>query len=56
MKRESIFKTSRRGWLGQIPQGAEYIQDVNERAKRMKAVLRDPDQPVDKRQCRLPGF
>lgn len=55
MKRE-IFKTPRRGWLGQAPQGAEYMQDVNKRAKRMKAALRDPDQPADSRQLWLPGI
>jgi len=55
MKRE-IFKTPRRGWLGQAPQGAEYMQDVNKRAKRMKAALRDPDQAADSRQQHLPGF
>jgi len=55
MKHE-IFKTHRRGWLGQAPQGAEYMQDVNKRAQRMKAALCDPDQPADNRQLRLPGF
>jgi len=54
--KKSIFKTPRRGWLGQTPQGAEYMQDVNKRAQRMKAALRDPDQPDDKWQSRLPGF
>lgn len=56
MKRQ-IFKTPRRGWLGQTPQGAEYMQDVNERARKMEAALRDPEQPADdKRQRLLPGF
>jgi len=51
-----IFKTPRRGWLGQAPQGAEYMQNVNKRAKRMKAALRDFEQTIDKKQLRLPGF
>jgi hypothetical protein len=51
-----IFKTPRRGLLGDRPMGADYMQEVNERAKKMKTALRDPDQPVDKRQSRLPGF
>ena len=54
--KKSIFKTSRRGWLGQVPQGAEYMQNVNDRVKRMKAACRDPEQSLDKRQQRLPGF
>jgi len=54
--KQPIFKTPRRGWLGQTPQGAEYMQDVNERTRKMKAALRDPEQPADKRQLRLPGL
>lgn len=54
--KQQIFTTPRRGWLGRTPKGAEYMQSANERAKRMKAALRDPDQPIDKRQQRLPGF
>jgi len=52
----SIFKTPRRGWLGDKPLGADYMLTVNERARRMKAAIRDQDQPADKRQQRLPGF
>lgn len=52
----SIFKKPRRGWLGQTPQGAEYMQDVNERARKMKASIRDPEQSTDKRQLFFPGF
>ena len=57
----NIFKTPRRGWLGHSPKGAEYMQDVNERAKRMEAAtaIRKNDQfsiAIDNRQQRLPGF
>ena len=52
----SIFKTPRRGWLGDKPLGADYMLAVNERARRMKAAVRDKDQPTDNRQPRLPGF
>ena len=52
----SIFKTSRRGWLGNKPLGADYMPAVNERARRMKAALREDKQPADTRQLRLPGF
>jgi hypothetical protein len=52
----SIFKTPRRGILGDKPMGAEYMRNVNERARRMKAACREQDQPTDKRQLRLPGF
>ncbi|MDD2467136.1 MAG: hypothetical protein PHI97_24365 [Desulfobulbus sp.] len=53
----SIFKTPRRGWLGNKPLGADYMPAVNELVRRLKAVLReDQGQPADKRQQRLPGF
>lgn len=38
--KSQIFKTARRGLLGSKPMGAEYMQDVNERAKRMRAAVR----------------
>lgn len=56
MKRESIFKTPRRGLMGSKPLGAEYMPEVNERARRMKAAIREEKQPTDDRQLRLPGF
>lgn len=54
----SIFKTPRRGFMGSKPLGAEYMPDVNERARRMKAAvaIREQGQPTDDRQLRLPGF
>jgi hypothetical protein len=52
----NIFKTSRRGLMGNKPLGAEYMPAVTERARRMKAAVRDQDQPADARQLRLPGF
>lgn len=42
--------------MGNKPLGADYMQDVIERARRMKAACRERDQPTDKRQLRLPGF
>jgi hypothetical protein len=52
----SIFKTPRRGWLGDKPLGADYMPAVNERARLLKAAVRFQDQPADNRQPRLPGF
>ena len=54
--KKPIFKTPRRGWLGKTPMGPDYMEDVNERARRMKVACRDADQPADNRQLRLPGF
>lgn len=51
-----IFKTPRRGLMGSKPLGAEYMHEVNERARRMKAALRETDRPADHRQLRLPDF
>ena len=56
MKRESIFKTPRRGLMGSKPLGAEYMPEVKERARRMKAATREEQQPADDRQMRLPGL
>ena len=59
MKRESIFTTPRRGLMGSKPLGAEYMPEVNERARRMKAAARDQEKlsmATDNRQMRLPGF
>jgi hypothetical protein len=52
----SIFTTPRRGLMGNKPLGSEYMLEVNERAWRMKAVIRKESQFIDKRQQRLPGF
>ena len=54
--KKPIFKTPRRGWMGKTPMGSDYMEEVNERARRMKAACRDIDQPADNRQRRLPGF
>lgn len=54
--KKPIFKTPRRGWLGKTPLGSDYMEEVNERARKMKAAYRDTDQPADNRQRRLPGF
>ncbi|MGE4403773.1 MAG: hypothetical protein AB7F61_19185 [Desulfobulbus sp.] len=54
-----IFTTPRRGLMGSKPLGAEYMPDVTERARRMKAAIRDQGElsmATDKRQQRLPGF
>ncbi len=51
-----IFTTPRRGLMGDKPLGAEYMPEVKERARRMKAATREQDQPTDKRQLCLPGF
>jgi hypothetical protein len=52
----SIFTTPRRGLMGSKPFGAEYMEAITERARRMKAATRKEKQPTDKRQQRLPGF
>ena len=54
--KKPIFKTPRRGCLGKTPLGSDYMEEVNERARRMKAACRDTDQPADNRQLRLPGL
>ncbi len=57
MKRESIFITPRRGLMGSKPLGAEYMPEVNERARRMKAAAREQEKfsmATDNRQLRLP--
>jgi len=56
MKTESIFTTPRHGLMGNISLGAEYMPEVKERTRRMKAAIREEKQPIDKRQHRLPGF
>lgn len=53
---ESIFITPRRGKMGSISLGAEYMPSVNERARRMKAAAREEKQLTDERQLFLPGF
>nr|WP_321467161.1 hypothetical protein [uncultured Desulfobulbus sp.] len=52
----SIFTTPRRGLMGKKPLGAEYMPEISERARRMRAAIREEKQPTDKRQQRLPGF
>jgi len=44
--------------MGSKPLGAEYMPDVNERARRMKAAvaIREQGKLIDNRQLRLPGF
>ena len=39
--KKQVFKTPRRGWLGNTPIGSDYMEEVNERARRMKAAIRD---------------
>jgi len=39
--KKQVFKTPRRGWLGNTPLGFDYMEEVNERARRMKAAIRD---------------
>ena len=55
MKRESIFKTPRRGLMGSKPLGVDYMPEVKERARRMKAATGKENQLTDDRQMRLPG-
>ena len=54
--RKPIFTTPRRGWLGKEPLGSDYMEQINERARRLKTACRDKDQHADNRQHRLPGF
>lgn len=58
MMKTSIFKTPRRGLMGNKPLGVEYMPDVNERARRMKAAaaIREQDKTTGNMQLRLPGF
>ena len=51
-----IFKTPRRGLMGSKPLGVDYMPEVKERARRMKAAVREEKQPADDRRLRLPGF
>lgn len=48
----SIFKTKRVGLMGTKPLGAEYMPEINERARRMKAAAKE--EAVDPRQLKLP--
>ena len=36
--------------------GSDYMEQIEERTRRLKTACRDKDQPADKRQQRLPGF
>ena len=50
-----IFLTPRRGLMGSKILGAEYMPEVKERARRMKAAAREEKKTTDDRQMRLPG-
>ena len=52
--KKQVFKTPRRGWLGNTPLGSDYMEEVNERARRMKAAIRDVLREEDSRQLSLP--
>jgi len=57
----SIFKTPRRGRMGNKPLGAEYMPNVIERARRLSVAASICEQGkcstvTDDRQLRLPGF
>lgn len=56
--KNTIFKTPRRGLMGNKPLGAEYMPEIKERARRMQsaAAIREQDQPADNRQLYLPGL
>ena len=47
-----IFLTPRRGLMGTRPLGADYMPEINERARRMKAATKE--ETADQRQLRLP--
>jgi len=53
--KSSIFTTPRRGLMGNKALGAEYMPAIAERARRIKAAVREEKQPADSRQMRLPG-
>lgn len=52
--KKQVFKTPRRGWLGNTPIGSDYMEEVNERARRMKAAIRDALTEEDNPQLPLP--
>jgi hypothetical protein len=54
--KSSIFTTPRRGLMGNKALGAEYMPAIAERARRIKAAVREEKQPAANRQMRLPGF
>lgn len=47
-----IFKTRRVGLMGSKPLGAEYMPEINERARRMNAAAKE--EAADPRQLKLP--
>lgn len=51
---QSIFKTQRRGLMGSKALGVEYMPEVKERARRMKAAIREEQHPAYERQLLLP--
>lgn len=50
--KKSIFKTPRRGLMGNKQLLAEYMPEINERARRMQAAAKEDT--TDPRQLRLP--
>lgn len=50
--RDPIFKTTRRGLMGDKPLGPEYMPEVNERARRLRSATKDD--ATDPRQLRIP--
>jgi len=42
--------------MGNMPLGADYMLEISERSRRMKAAVREEKQSIDNRQKRLPGF
>ena len=50
--KNQIFKTKRIGIIGNKPLGAEYMAEVNERARRMNAAAKE--EAADQRQLKLP--
>lgn len=52
---DNLFLTRRRGVMGEVELGADYMPDVDRRAKRLREVLRESARPVDARQLLLPG-
>lgn len=52
----SIFTTPRRGYLGQQPKGAEYMAEIEARARMLNRATRlgDEEEQQEDRQLRLP--
>ena len=54
--KESIFKTPCRDRQGKEHMGFDYMEQIEERARRFTTTCLYKDQSADKRQQRLPGF